>query len=384
MTEPVVIDAGSRWIRGGFAGEDAPRAMAPCVLGKSNGSTKYFGDEAITSKREKLRLHHPIQRGVITNWDDMQTVWHFMFYNELRIAPEEHAIFLTEPPLQSKQDREKMTEVMFEYFYTPALHIANTAELALFASDRVTGIVLQSGESTTHAVPIYNGHALPQATCSIDLGGAHLTEYLAKFCRQDHGFDVTPGKVMEIVRDMKEMCCYVASDTTPLVDKSYEVYEGSFIITLGDTSYKCTEPLFKPKLADVDACGIHELIVNSIRKCDPSIRDELYSNIILSGGNTMFKGLQERLTKEITTLAPSSARVEVVALPERKHLSWIGGSLVSCLYENTKWITQELYYEYGPEVVHIKCPQSSFQAEALSSPKIMFNQKTYTDVDLYR
>jgi actin-related protein len=294
----------------------------------------------------------------------MEKIWHHTFYVELRVSPDEHPVLLTEAPLNPKVNREKMTQIMFETFNVPCMYIAVQAVLSLYSAGRTTGIVCDAGDGVTHTVPIYEGFSIPHAVAKIPIAGRDLSQFMAKLLTE-RGYKFTSTAELEIVRDIKEKLCFVALDyATALKDsyastqyeKTYEMPDGK-VITIGNERFRCPEYLFKPlEMNGKELPSIQELVYNSIQECDVDVRRDLYQNIILSGGTTLYEGIGERLLHEIEARAPKSINVKVIASPDRRFAVWRGGSTLTSLSTfASMWITKEDYDEHGATIVHRKC-----------------------------
>merc|ERR1739848_626356 len=339
-------------MKAGCSGEDAPKVTFCSVVGYRKqkdmlqGSNKdyYVGEEA-QQKRGILLLKYPLEHGVITNWDDMEKIWKHTFDNELRIvlgaedeAEEDVAgVLLTETPMNPKENRERMTQIMFETFTARRFYVAIQAVLSLYASGRTTGVVVDCGDGVSHTVPIYEGYSMPHAIQRINLAGRDLTDYICKILTESKINLHTSAERMSAMK-IKEELCYVSMNFEEEVDN----------------------------FAGKEMMGLPELAKKTIDDCDLDVRKDLFANIVMSGGTTMFPNMPERLQFEVEKLVNEGAKVKVIAPPERMISVWIGGSILASLSTFSRmWINQYSqpdasppipgYEEIGPRIVHQMC-----------------------------
>ncbi|TYG59817.1 hypothetical protein ES288_D07G016800v1 [Gossypium darwinii] len=240
-----------------------------------------------------LGLSYPIEHGIVRDWEAMEKFWEHAFDNELRVNIDEHPVLVTEAPLNPRNNREKMVEII---------------------------VVMDSSEGVTHVVPIYEGYALHHAIHQSDLAEKDLTAYLTKILAQE-GYIFTTLAEQEIVRDIKEQLSYVAMDIKKEPDVSRETSEL-------DRQYEL------PDGQRMESGGLHEILVRSIRG-DMDVRREMFGNVLISSPRV---------------------RVKVIASPDRKYSVWIGGSILASLSTfEQMWITKEEYMESGSSIVHMKC-----------------------------
>jgi centractin len=306
--------------------------------------------------RGLLKVKYPMEHGIVQDWNDMEKIWQYIYSKEqLQIFPEEHPVLLTEAPLNPKKNRERAAEIFFELFNCPALFVSIQAVLSLYASGRTTGVVLDSGDGVTHAVPIYEGFALPHSIMRTDVAGRDITRFLRLLLMKE-GHNFVTSSEFEIVRTIKERACYLASNfqKDEAEKHSYTLPDGS-TIDLMNCRHNAPEALFRPDLIGSEAEGIHQVLTTSIARSDMDLRKILYSNIVLSGGSTLFKGFGDRLLGEIKKQSPKDTKIRISAPQERLYSTWIGGSILASLDTFKKmWVSKKEYDSDGARVIHRK------------------------------
>jgi actin-related protein len=173
-----------------------------------------------------------MERGMVSKWDDMEKLWSHVFYNELRVAPENHPVLLTDTPFNPRACREKTIQIMFETFNVPATYIAVQSNLSVWASGSISGMVIECGEGSTHTFPVTDAYACRSGILRNDISGHDLTEYMRQLCTE-RGVYLHTTAEREILRDIKEKLCYVTCDfTAPPANKGYVLPDGQ-VLTLG-------------------------------------------------------------------------------------------------------------------------------------------------------
>ena len=275
----------------------------------------------------------------------------------LNAQREEHPALLTEAPLNPRQNRDKVAEIFFETFRAPALFFAPPAVLSLYASGRTTGVVLDVGEGVTHAVPVYEGFALPHSVARSDVAGRDVTRQMQLLLRRS-GMTFTTTAENDLVKRMKEETCYVSRSSTPDENAEkdsktqYQLPDGQ-AVTLSTERYDAPNVLFDPSLFGSEEGGVADILVNSIMKSDIDLRSTLFSQVVLAGGSTLLPGFGDRLLNEVRSRSPSHTRIRISAPPERIHSTFVGGSILASLATfKSMWVSRAEYEEHGSAILH--------------------------------
>lgn len=359
----VVIDSGSYFTRGGFAGQEQPQCVLRTVLVRPRSAQQHLPAIESTGGGAAAPLSYPLKYGVVEDWEAMRALWSHLFCCCLQVPPEEHPVLLAESPSCPAADREKAAEVLFESFRVPALHMANTGFLSLCAHGRVTGLAVEAGAAMSHVTSVCGGRTLRKGSRCLGVAGEQLSRHLHRLLLESpREPSVLQALTKKALTRMKEQCCYVSLDyERDLWDRGchrparFQTPDGHWI-TLGKERFCCPEPLFRPELLHHSCPGLHQLAGQSLQTVPDHARRHMLGNIVLSGGSSMFPGFPERMCLELNLLFQGTGvHVEVLANPKRGTAAWAGGSMAASLtsFQHT-WMTKGEYQEHGAEYVHTK------------------------------
>lgn len=374
----IIIDNGSTNIRAGLSSSEYNNTIRPLIelescIGYPKDEYKneeikdlyLIGKAAEDNKKYLDKIIYPIKRGKIkeqNDWDNLEKIYTHIFENELVVDPYDHKVFISEIPLNyPKENREKLAQIMFETFNVSGLYIQDQAVLSLYAYGKTDGIVVDLSDSYTHFYPISDGYTVKNNVKYLNIGGRDLTEFMLKLLIQENGHDINID--YRDAKNIKEKVCFVAMDyfdEIKYVDSyEYELPDGTHL-NVKNARIQCPEVLFNPELMEKTGESI-STICNDTIKIDPYLMKDLYRNIFLSGGNSMFIGFPERFTKEIKDLAPENMKENVKVIVEVRdllpYLPYIGCNILSSIKtSDSLCISRTEYEDFGNSIIHKKCP----------------------------
>lgn len=339
-TSPIVIDIGSGFCKTGFAGEESPRSVFPTIVGTprhkgsfigSQSQDSYVGNQAF-SKIGILNIDYPVRSGFVMNWNELIQLLQYSFESELHTNSNEHPVLFSESIRSDKKQREKTVQVFFETFQVPLFSVCKQSFLSICSTGQKTGLSIDIGHETVQIVPVHDCQSLQSAATCLSFGGRELTNLFLKALK-DRGFSLSDLTGSIIAQDIKEKLGYVALDYQSESEKyksshdvSYQSQDGDEF-KVCDERFKCPELLFTPSLNDLEFSSIQDAANDSVKKCDAAIRKQLFENIVISGGSSMFEGLPERFEKELSQIVDKSTKLNIVAPKNRIYSTWIGGSM---------------------------------------------------------
>jgi len=339
---PIVIDLGSYQTKVGFSGDDSPRCSIPSVFGSIKANDfrgcvleYYIGSEA-RNRIDISKLYNPFEDGIIKSKDDLIALFRHVFDKELLVNSEKKHVIIT-TPINTQHVRYAIAEVLFDIYKISSLYINSPSSLALFAASKFSGVVLDSGESSSQVVAIFENSIIPQSAIRIPLAGLSINNYLQKVLKDhSHFFHGSSGR--DLCRTIKEEHAFIIPE--PNMASKYQcepidyVFPDNMSFKLGDERFKCTELLFSPKLNDIQCESVSEIVFESIMRCDLQLRSLLFSNIHIVGGTTLCTGFAQRLQNELLALSKKEKveyPISIVSSPNRLNAAWVGGSIVGSL-----------------------------------------------------
>ncbi|KAL0206818.1 hypothetical protein P9112_012529 [Eukaryota sp. TZLM1-RC] len=401
----VVIDAGVCTTRVGYAGDEAPRYVAPSAYGvrlseNSPTPSSYINSELTLSTRlPHTEIRSPFDHtGLIADWEGLEQNWKYIF-NYLGIIPEESPLIIAEPSHNSISHRERLCQLLFDSFNVPAVYFAKTSVLAAFANGKTSGLVVDIGSCGTSVTPILDGSVVQKCIARSPLGGTMFSQLLDSFVSHrlnlkpfyriskkitssgqyqvsDLGLDGISPSFENFHRHLLlqeiKSCCFLVNET--FIDQpskstnplhTYVLPDGQ-LLEMGPCSVNIPELFFSNTIKDYlyqqvnpqcdlnSVAPIQDIIRHCLSSCDPDTRKSVSNNIILTGGSSMMRGFTRRFGLEVEHLGLKNT--SFLEDFDRPYTSWIGGSILGSMHTfHQLWISKQEFQEHGTTIVERKC-----------------------------
>ena len=369
LKKPIIIDLGSSEIKAGFFDNSSPTIRFKNIIGDSlskRNKSLLNKEHYISSECDKyyndLTIRYPIQRGVFIKEDDIQLIFEYIL-TKLGLNTQqmkEHPLLVTEPINNKLSNSEKISEILFEKMNIPSLIFAKQPLLSLISTGYSTGVVLESGSDITQSCVSYEGYLIENSFYRYDYGGRDVSSILKILIKQNNPkFNCYVLDNIKVLNEIKEKQCYIKTlkdenEDFVSIPSEYILPDGSKLV-LNDEKILAPEILFNNKLIFGEYLTFHEMVINSINKVDINIKNKLYKTIILSGGNTKFKGIEEKMKTNLSYLIRRGVDIKIRTQINPELNCWNGGNIFASLNTfNKMLVNKKEWDECGKNIIHIK------------------------------
>lgn len=348
LKAPIIVDLGSYEIKTGFKSViSEPSTIFPSYIGepkydkilrsininKPNKKDQFIGDSC-SKYLGLLKLRYPIQNGIFTNERDISLIFNHIF-SKLGLNSEEiqeHPILITEPILNPNDNREKISQILFEKYGVPALIFGSQPQLSLFSFSFTSGIVLESGHEVSQICAVMDGYSIPSSFMRSNFGGKDVSDYFGRILKLN-GFEFVSDTEKLILNRIKQkyiMCQIIGEEKS---NKKYQYkLPDSRIVEFDLKDYNASQVMFDPTLVGKKCLGFDKMVETCIEKVNFNLRENLCDNIKLTGGNCLMRNFNQVMHTILHTSLNRYKRVNVKAYPNNCIISnWNGGNIISGL-----------------------------------------------------
>jgi centractin len=371
LKTPIIIDLGSYEIKTGFRSNNPfPSTSFPSYIGepkydkilrsiniRRTNKKDYFAGDNCSPYLGVLKLYYPIQHGAFTNERDISLIFNHIF-SKLGLEPDEihnHPLLITEPILNPKDNREKISQILFEKYGVPGLIFGSQPPLSLFSLSSTSGIVLESGDGVSQICAMADGYAIPSSFIRSNFGGGDVNEYLRQILKMK-GVEFISDTEKLLLHEIKKKYVFYQLKDTKFDEERNATYKlpDSRLIEIDQKEYFASKVMFIPSLVGKNCLGLHQMVATCIEKVNSDLRERLCTNIKLTGGNSLMRNMGQVMHTELHGMLNKYKGINVKVNQNNCTISsWNGGNIVAGLgILNDLLITKKDWDEKGKDIVH--------------------------------